>query len=64
MKESLKQKLQSIEPSVCFLFKQINLDTVELRIDRQGWGGNYSIGYARRVCRELGHSWKMVFKKM
>lgn len=54
----------AIEPSTCFTFRQHRDDAVELLIDRQGYCGEYSISYARRVCRELHHDWKRVFKKL
>jgi hypothetical protein len=64
MEKSLKQKLSEIEASTCFEFHQIREEAVELLIDRQGYCGEYSISHARRVCRELGHNWQRVFKKL
>ena len=64
MKESLKQKLQSQDASTCFEFRQVREDAVELIVDRKGYCGEYSITHARRVCRELGHNWERVFKKL
>ena len=61
--KSLKQRLMSIEASTCFEFRQIREDAVELLIDRVGFAGEYSIAHARRVCLELGHDWRRVFRK-
>ena len=59
---TLKQKLQSIEPSRCYVFHRININTVELLIDREGWSGDYSISHARRVCRDLGRNFSKAYK--
>ena len=62
-KLSLKQRLTRKEASTSFEFQQIREDAAELLINGEGYAGEYTISHARRVCRELGHEWRRVFKK-
>lgn len=64
MRETLKQKLMKLEPSQVFTFQQIRDNTVELRIDGKGYCGEYTTSYAKRVCRELKHNWKLVYNEL
>ena len=59
---TLKQILKSVDTHRVFFFRQISDKRVELLIDREGWCGDYTINYARKVCRDLGWDFKAVFK--